>query len=185
MRELADAERIHRFMRTLGSSADSDGACYLTSGATPVLLGWRPSTSTSTSASSPRLTGSCERFRSTRTSSGSSRARVAGRLHSGDAWLGKPEPVRLARRKADLLPLRSLRAGARKVERAHSQDLADVDAMLERAASLGATMCSPPSSSPSRSSIAFRRSTRARFGGGSRRSSARPRRTLAAPAEAP
>ncbi len=44
MRELADAERIHRFMRALGASADTDGAVYLTGGATAVLLGWRTST---------------------------------------------------------------------------------------------------------------------------------------------
>ena len=44
MRELADAERIARFMRALGGAADADGACYLTGGATAVLIGWRPST---------------------------------------------------------------------------------------------------------------------------------------------
>jgi hypothetical protein len=44
MRELADAERIARFMRTLGKAADVDGACYLTGGATAVLVGWRRST---------------------------------------------------------------------------------------------------------------------------------------------
>jgi len=44
MRELADADRIRRFMRALGQAADADGACYLTGGATAVLLGWREST---------------------------------------------------------------------------------------------------------------------------------------------
>ncbi len=44
MRELADAERIRRFMRALGSAADADGVCYLAGGATAVLLGWRPTT---------------------------------------------------------------------------------------------------------------------------------------------
>ncbi len=44
MRELADAERIRRFMRTLGAEAAADGACYLTGGATAVLLGWRAAT---------------------------------------------------------------------------------------------------------------------------------------------
>jgi hypothetical protein len=32
------------FMRALGRSADADGACYLTGGATAVLMGWRAST---------------------------------------------------------------------------------------------------------------------------------------------
>src|SRR5712691_10694455 len=44
MRQLADAERIGRFMAALGSESDSDGACYLTGGATAVLIGWRRST---------------------------------------------------------------------------------------------------------------------------------------------
>jgi hypothetical protein len=44
MRELADAERIRRFMRELGDAADADGACYLAGGATAVLLGWRATT---------------------------------------------------------------------------------------------------------------------------------------------
>jgi hypothetical protein len=44
MRQLADAERIQRFMRELGRAADADGACYLTGGATAVLIGWRAMT---------------------------------------------------------------------------------------------------------------------------------------------
>jgi hypothetical protein len=44
MRKLADVERIRRFMRSLGSAADVETACYLTGGATAVLLGWRDST---------------------------------------------------------------------------------------------------------------------------------------------
>jgi hypothetical protein len=44
MRELADDERIRRFMRALGREADAEGACYLTGGATAVLVGWREST---------------------------------------------------------------------------------------------------------------------------------------------
>jgi hypothetical protein len=44
MRDLADAERIHRFLRALGREADADGACYLTGGASAVLIGWREST---------------------------------------------------------------------------------------------------------------------------------------------
>jgi hypothetical protein len=44
MRALADAGRIRRFMRALGAEAAEDGAVYLTGGATAVLLGWRAST---------------------------------------------------------------------------------------------------------------------------------------------
>jgi hypothetical protein len=44
MRALADADRIHRFMRALGRSARFAGRVYLTGGATAVLSGWRNST---------------------------------------------------------------------------------------------------------------------------------------------
>ena len=44
MRELADAERIRRFMSVVGAAAEAEGACYFTGGATAVLVGWRPST---------------------------------------------------------------------------------------------------------------------------------------------
>lgn len=44
MRELADAERIRRFMRGLGRAAAHEGVCYLTGGGTAVLVGWRETT---------------------------------------------------------------------------------------------------------------------------------------------
>ena len=44
MRELADAERIRRFMRALGAAATADARCYFTGGATAVLHGWRDAT---------------------------------------------------------------------------------------------------------------------------------------------
>lgn len=44
MPELADAERIRRFMRALGAAATREGVCYLVGGGTAVLLGWRATT---------------------------------------------------------------------------------------------------------------------------------------------
>lgn len=44
MRELADAARIGRFMRSFGRAARTEGRVYFTGGATAVLLGWRPTT---------------------------------------------------------------------------------------------------------------------------------------------
>jgi hypothetical protein len=44
VRDLADADRIRRFMRALGAAAREDGDVYFTGGATAVLLGWRKST---------------------------------------------------------------------------------------------------------------------------------------------
>jgi len=44
MREVADAERIRRFMHALGNEAGVDARVYFTGGATAVLYGWRAST---------------------------------------------------------------------------------------------------------------------------------------------
>ena len=44
MREPADAERIERFMRALGSAATEEADVFFTGGATAVLVGWRPTT---------------------------------------------------------------------------------------------------------------------------------------------
>lgn len=44
MRRLTEADRLARFMRALGRAAVGDTRVYLTGGATAVLLGWRPTT---------------------------------------------------------------------------------------------------------------------------------------------
>jgi hypothetical protein len=44
MRELADSNRIERFMRELGRAVEVEGHVYLTGGATAVLYGWRATT---------------------------------------------------------------------------------------------------------------------------------------------
>jgi len=44
MREIADSDRIRRFMTHLGAEADAETRVYFTGGATAVLLGWRQST---------------------------------------------------------------------------------------------------------------------------------------------
>jgi hypothetical protein len=44
MRQVADRERIERFMRALGREATAPGRVYFAGGATAVLLGWRPTT---------------------------------------------------------------------------------------------------------------------------------------------
>jgi hypothetical protein len=44
MREVADADRIRRFMHALGGAAPTEGTCYVAGGGTAVLLGWRETT---------------------------------------------------------------------------------------------------------------------------------------------
>lgn len=44
MREVADADRIRRFMLALAEAAEATARVYFTGGATAVLIGWRSST---------------------------------------------------------------------------------------------------------------------------------------------
>ena len=44
VRELADSDRIQRFMKTFGLAAPRAGTCYLTGGSSAVLYGWRATT---------------------------------------------------------------------------------------------------------------------------------------------
>ncbi len=44
MRRLVDAERLRAFMRALGSLTDVETTCYLTGGASAVIVGWRDAT---------------------------------------------------------------------------------------------------------------------------------------------
>jgi hypothetical protein len=44
VRALADRERVLRFLDALDAAAEHQGTCYLTGGATAVLLGWRATT---------------------------------------------------------------------------------------------------------------------------------------------
>ncbi len=44
MREVADADRIRRFMRALAEAAEATARVYFAGGATAVLIGWRSST---------------------------------------------------------------------------------------------------------------------------------------------
>lgn len=44
MRQLADADRIRRFMRAIARAAAAPGRVFFTGGATAVLMGWRRST---------------------------------------------------------------------------------------------------------------------------------------------
>ena len=44
MRERANARTVRELVRALGSVAAAEGSCYLTGGATAVLLGWRETT---------------------------------------------------------------------------------------------------------------------------------------------
>jgi hypothetical protein len=133
MRELADAERIRGFMSAFGRAVRAEATCYLTGGATAVLVGWRASTLDVDLKLVPEEE---EQLRAIR--------RLKDEL-SINVELASP---------ADFIPVRSgweerspyvAREGRltfrhfdpyaqalAKLERGHAQDLADVEAMVER-----------------------------------------------------
>jgi hypothetical protein len=133
MRELADAERTRAFMRALGREADTDGACYLTGGATAVLLGWRLSTIDVDIRLEPeteRLLRAIQRLKD--------ELRINVELASPLDFLpiasGWEERSTFEATEGQLSFYHfDLYAQAlAKLERAHAQDLGDVEAMVER-----------------------------------------------------
>lgn len=133
MRRLADADRIHAFMRELGRAAAAPGQVFLTGGATAVLLGWRAATvdvdlklvpdQDAALRAIPRLKESLE---------------LNVELASPDDFIPVPsswmerspfivQEGRLTFRHFDLAS-----QALAKIERGHAQDLADVAEMLAR-----------------------------------------------------
>ena len=133
MRALGDAERIRRFMRTLGGEAAEDGAVYFTDGATAVLLGWRASTldvdvlllpeQESVLRAVPRLKDELQ---------------VNVELASPRDFIPVPdgwEDRSIFAAREGLLSFYHFDPYAQalaKIERGHAQDLEDVDALVER-----------------------------------------------------
>jgi hypothetical protein len=133
MRELADAARTRAFMHALGREADADGACYLTGGATAVLLGWRESTIDVDILLVPETDRLLRAIRELK-----DELRINVELASPADFIPVPEGwqerSRFEAREGRLRFYHfDLYAQAlAKLERAHAQDLGDVQAMAER-----------------------------------------------------
>jgi len=120
-------------MRVLGSSADEDGACYLTGGATAVLLGWRPSTIDVDIRLVPeteRLLRAIQELKdelriNVELASPAEFIPVPSGWENRGVYVGREG--RLTFYHFDLLA-----QALAKLERAHTQDLEDVEAMLAR-----------------------------------------------------
>jgi hypothetical protein len=133
MRELANAERIRRFMRALGREAGESGRAYLTGGATAVMLGWRESTIDVDLALVPesdRLLRALPRLKDD-LQINVELASPADFIPVPSGWEDRgifvAQEGRLAFFHFDLYA-----QALSKVERAHAQDLEDVRALLER-----------------------------------------------------
>jgi len=133
MRELADAERIRRFMRALGREADAEGVCYLAGGTTAVLLGWRKSTidvDISLVPETERLLRAIQHIKD--------ELQINVELASPADFIPLPQgwedrsPLAARERLLTFYHFDLYTQALAKLERAHAQDLGDVDAMLER-----------------------------------------------------
>jgi hypothetical protein len=133
MRELATADRIRRFLAALGRATNQPATLYLTGGATAVLYGWRDST---VDVDVKLVPENDELFRAVRDLKDELEINVE--LASPDLFIPVTDDWPAASRfetSEGGLTVRhfDLRAQAvAKVERAHTRDLADVRAMLDR-----------------------------------------------------
>jgi hypothetical protein len=133
MRELADAERIVRLLRSLGAEADEEGSAYLTGGATAVLLGWRLSTIDVDLLLAPERDGVLRAIPRLK-----EELRINVKLASPADFIPVPagwedRSLFAAREgRLSLFHYDPYSQALAKLERAHSLDLADVQAMVER-----------------------------------------------------
>lgn len=133
MRRLADSERIRRFLRELGRAADAEASCYLTGGATAVLIGWRESTIDVDVRLVPEADALLRAIQGLKDELeiNVELASPADFIPVPAGWQERSTFVaregRLSVYHFDLVA-----QALAKVERAHAQDLGDVRAMLER-----------------------------------------------------
>ncbi|MCA1834382.1 MAG: hypothetical protein ABR548_15560 [Actinomycetota bacterium] len=133
MRELATAERINRFLHELGRASSAQSTLYLTGGATAVLVGWRDSTIDVDIKLVPEtneLLRSIPRLKEN--------LRVNVELASPDQFIPVKEgwesrsPFVMDTGCLTVRHFEFCAQAVGKLERAHTQDLADVEAMVER-----------------------------------------------------
>ncbi len=133
MRERADAERIRRFMSLLGRAAPRDGVCYLTGGATAVLVGWRATTIDVDIALEPEQD---ELLRTIPALKDELRINVE-LVSPGDfiplpaGWFGR-SPTAAREGRLTFRHFDPYSQALAKLERGHAHDLEDVAALLER-----------------------------------------------------
>ena len=133
MRELVDRPRIERFLRALGEEAREPGHVYLTGGATAVLYGWRHSTVDIDLKLVPDQDALLRAIPALKES-----LRINVELAAPDDFIPvrpswqdhSPFIVQEGRLSVHHFDLHA--QALAKIERGHVQDLADVQAMLDR-----------------------------------------------------
>jgi hypothetical protein len=133
MRELADADRIRRFMHELGREAENDARVYFTGGATAVLYNWRESTIDVDMKIVPELDSILRSLPTLK-----ERLRINVELASPADFLPVPpgwenrSPFIAREGRINFHHYDPYAQALAKVERGHAQDLDDVRAMIER-----------------------------------------------------
>lgn len=133
MRALVDRQKIERLMRALGAAADADARVYFTGGATAVLFGWRSSTIDVDLKIVPdrdRLYRALPELKE-RLAINLELAAPDDFIPVKDGWEDRSPYIqregRVSFHHFDLYA-----QALAKIERGHTQDLSDVDAMLSR-----------------------------------------------------
>lgn len=133
MRELATADRIRHFIDELGRVTSADSTMYLTGGATAVLIGWRESTIDVDIKLVPETDELLRAIPSLK-----ERLQINVELASPDHFIPVKEgwesrsPFIMDAGRLTVRHFELCAQAVGKLERAHAQDLADVDAMIER-----------------------------------------------------
>ncbi len=128
-----DADRLQQFMRAVGQAAEDEGTCYLVGGATAVLLGWRASTIDVDIRLEPEQESVLRSLEPLKR-----RLRINVELASPADFVPLPSGWRersLSVRREGRLTFMHFDLYAQalaKLERGHTRDLADVQAMLAR-----------------------------------------------------
>jgi hypothetical protein len=132
VRELADVARVGRFMIALGAAAREEAVCYLTGGASAVLVGWRQTTVDVDIRLEPE---SADLLRELVRLKNDLRLNVE--LASPGDFIPLPEgwrersPFVAHEGPVVFRHFDPLSQALAKLERAHDRDLGDVDALLE------------------------------------------------------
>ena len=133
MRERADADRIRSFMRAAGAAATREGICYLTGGATAVLVGWRGTTIDVDVALEPEQDELLRELPRIKNELGINVELASPRdfIPVPAAWEERSVSVGRERRLA-FAHFDPYSQALSKLERGHAHDLEDVEAMIER-----------------------------------------------------
>ncbi|HEX9564595.1 MAG TPA: DUF6036 family nucleotidyltransferase [Gemmatimonadaceae bacterium] len=141
MREVADKERIERFMTALAREATTDTDVFLVGGTSAVLIGWRSSTIDVDLVMRPESDAMLRAIPSLK-----ERLRLNVELASPDQFIPVPpgweqrSPIITKMGRVTFRHYDFCAQALAKIERGHARDLADVDAMLGRGLISGANV---------------------------------------------